>query len=126
MVAHNPLHGSGQAAFPHSALTSGNNAHAAQGIRMTGTSGRQPAVEQAPHPVPKQTGVLTAAQEHAVPEPANLEAKHVQRSAIGTRTARSPVNFSTPPSRAAPHYSGPMWVASPLSYDSSIHYTSPV
>jgi hypothetical protein len=31
MVAQNPLHGSGQAAFPHPALTLGNNAHAAQG-----------------------------------------------------------------------------------------------
>jgi hypothetical protein len=37
-----------------------------------------------------------------------------------------PVNASTPPSRAAPHDSGPMWVADPLSYDSFIHYTSPV
>ena len=29
-------------------------------------------------------------------------------------------------SRTAPHDSGPMWVAKPLSYDFSIHYTSPV
>jgi len=28
--------------------------------------------------------------------------------------------------RAAPHDSGPMWVAVPLSYDFCIHYTSPV
>ena len=27
---------------------------------------------------------------------------------------------------AAPHDSGPMWVARSHSYDSSIHYTSPV
>src|SRR5882724_2425607 len=33
-----------------------------------------------------------------------------------------PVNASTPPSRAAPHDSGPMWVADPLSCDFSIHY----
>jgi MFS family permease len=33
---------------------------------------------------------------------------------------------STPPSRAAPHDSGPMWVATSHSYDSFIHYTSPV
>jgi hypothetical protein len=45
---------------------------------------------------------------------------------LNTRTARSPVNASTPPLRAAPHDSGPMWVASPLSYDFFIHYTSPV
>jgi hypothetical protein len=83
MVAHNPLHGSGQAAFPHPALTLGNNAHAAQGIRMTTTSGRQPAVNQAPHPVPKHAGVLTAPQETAVPEPTDLKPKQVQRSVVG-------------------------------------------
>src|SRR5205807_648001 len=39
MIAHNPLHGSGQAGFPHPALALGDNAHAAQGIGMT--DGRQ-------------------------------------------------------------------------------------
>jgi len=33
---------------------------------------------------------------------------------------------STPPSRAAPHDSGPMWVATSYSYDFCIHYTLPV
>src|SRR3989442_5416390 len=41
---------------------------------------------------------------------------------LNTRPARSPVNASTPPSRAAPHDSGSMWVAKPLSYDFFIHY----
>src|SRR5436309_11263011 len=41
---------------------------------------------------------------------------------LNTRPARSPVNASTPPSRAAPHDSGPMWVATPLSCDFFIHY----
>src|SRR5437879_10520523 len=36
---------------------------------------------------------------------------------LNTRPARSPVNASTPPSRAAPHDSGSMWVAKPLSYE---------
>src|SRR6266568_3621496 len=45
---------------------------------------------------------------------------------LHTRPARSPVNASTPPLRAAPHDSGPMWVASSHSYDIFIHYTSPV
>src|SRR5467141_3531473 len=45
---------------------------------------------------------------------------------LNTQPARSPVNASTPPLRAAPHDSGPMWVADPLSYDFCIHYTSPV
>src|SRR4029077_6308948 len=41
---------------------------------------------------------------------------------LNTRPARSPVNASTPPSRAAPHDSGPMWVATPLSCDFFLHY----
>jgi pimeloyl-ACP methyl ester carboxylesterase len=45
---------------------------------------------------------------------------------LDTRPACSPVNASTPPLRATPHDSGPMRVATPLSYDFSIHYTSPV
>jgi hypothetical protein len=43
-----------------------------------------------------------------------------------TRPAHSPVNASTLPLRAAPHDSGPLWVANPLSCDFCIHYTSPV
>src|SRR2546429_9042051 len=35
MIAHNPLHGSGQAGFPHPALALGDNAHAAQGVGVT-------------------------------------------------------------------------------------------
>src|SRR6516162_1627111 len=45
---------------------------------------------------------------------------------LNTRPARSPVNASTPPLRAAPHDSGPMWVATSHSCDFFIHYTSPV
>jgi hypothetical protein len=45
---------------------------------------------------------------------------------LNTRPARSLVNASTPPSRAAPHDSGPIWVVTSHSYDSFIHYTSPV
>ena len=37
-----------------------------------------------------------------------------------------PANASTPLLRAAPHDSGPMWVASSISYYFCIHYTSPV
>jgi len=46
MIAHNPLHGSGQAAFPHPALTLGDNAHAAERIRMVDANGRQPADDE--------------------------------------------------------------------------------
>src|SRR4029077_5395820 len=82
MVTHNPLYGSGQAGLPHPALTSGDNAHAAQRISMTSASRRQPAVEQAPHPVPKHAGVLAAPGKRAMPEPADLEPKRTQRPAV--------------------------------------------
>jgi hypothetical protein len=36
------------------------------------------------------------------------------------------VNASTPPSRAAPHDSGPSWFAIPSTYETFIHYTLPV
>src|SRR5690606_20243767 len=47
-------------------------------------------------------------------------------SRLNTRPARTPVNASTPPLRAAPHDSGPVWVANPSPYDSFIHNTLPV
>ena len=40
---------------------------------------------------------------------------------LNTRPARPSVNASTPPSRAAPHDSRPMWVATSHSYDFCIH-----
>src|ERR1700751_4435472 len=73
MVTHNPLYGSGQAGLPHPALTSSDNAQAAQGIRMTSAGGRQPAADQAPHPVLEHAGFLTAPQERAMPEPTYLD-----------------------------------------------------
>jgi hypothetical protein len=111
MIAHNPLHGSGQAGFPHPALALSDDAHASQGIGMTDGKRRQP------------VGVLDGAFRFSL-----------QRRRPGgrfftwlhTRPARFPVNASTRPLRAAPHDSGPMWVASSHSYDFCIHYTSPV
>src|SRR5580692_1361388 len=47
-------------------------------------------------------------------------------SRLNTRPVRPPVNASTPPSRAAPHDSGPLWFASPSTYETFIHYTLPV
>ena len=46
MIAHNPLHGSGRAAFPHPALALGDDAHAPQGIGMTDGRQRQPASDR--------------------------------------------------------------------------------
>jgi hypothetical protein len=42
------------------------------------------------------------------------------------RAPQKSVNASTLPLQAAPHDSGPKWVATSRSYDFCIHYTSPV
>src|SRR5580700_2260180 len=47
-------------------------------------------------------------------------------SRLNTRPVRPPVNASTPPSRAAPHDSGPLWFANPSTYETFIHDTLPV
>ena len=108
MVTHNPLYGSGQAGLPHPALTSGDNAHAAQGIRMTSAGGRQPAVDQAPHPVPKHAGFLAAPQERAMPEPTYLEPKRVQRRAVGRHSVITNVSTHDRPQPLAHFRDGVM------------------
>jgi hypothetical protein len=121
---------------------------------MTDGRQRQPAIDETPHAVPKDAAILAALRQRAVPEASHLEPKEKQRrlvpghsvvadvsarhrlqpiypvqewayACVSTRPACSPANASTLPLRAAPHDSGPMWVASSHSYDFCIHYTSP-
>ncbi len=47
-------------------------------------------------------------------------------SQLSSQPARTPVNASSLPSRATTHDSGPLWATIPLTYDSFIHFTSPV
>src|SRR2546426_731468 len=75
MIAHNPLHGSGRAALPHPALALGNNAEAHEGIGMTDADGRQPPVDVASHPLPRQMMALAAALEGPPPKPADGRAE---------------------------------------------------
>ena len=156
MVAHNPLHRSGRADFPHPAPALGEDAHAAQRIVMVDANGREPAIDQPPHPVPSNSAVLTSPRQRALPEPASPEPEDVQRRCVhgrpviaemsthhrtqplphfrdgsmhaplNTRPARPPVHASAPPFRTAPQDSGPMWVANPSTYDCFIHYIMPV
>ena len=86
MIAHNPLHGSGQADFPHPALALGNDAHAAQGIGMTDNRQRQSASDEAPHTIPEDATVLAAPRQRAVPEPPDLEPKNPQRVLVPRHT----------------------------------------
>ena len=117
MVTHNPLYGSGQAGLPHPALTSGDNAHAAQGIRMTRAGGRQPAADQAPHPVPKHAGFLAAPQKRAMPEPTYLEPKRVQRRAVGRHSVITNVSTHNRPQPLAHFRDGVM----PASFEFGLH-----
>jgi len=82
MIAHNPLHGSGQAELPHPALALGKDAHAAERIGMTDGRQWQPAVDETPHTVPKDATVLAAPRQGAMPEPSNLVPKEPQRRCV--------------------------------------------
>src|SRR5207249_214912 len=99
MIAHNPLHGSGQAGFPHPALALGDNAHAAQGIGMpertrplgphaaphhllAASAYRLSSLSPAPHAVPEDASVLATPRQRAMPEPSHLEAKKSQRRVV--------------------------------------------
>src|SRR5882724_6018162 len=82
MITHNPLHGSGQADFPHPALALGDNAHASQGIGMTDGRQRQPASDEAPHTVPEDASVLATPRQRTMPEPSHLESKKSQRRVV--------------------------------------------
>ena len=82
MIAHDPLHGSGRAGFPHPALALGNNAHAAQRIGMTDSRHRQPASDETPHAIPEDAAVLAAPRQRAMPIPADSEPKNRQRRLV--------------------------------------------
>src|SRR6266849_796541 len=93
MVAHNPLHGSGRAGFPHPALASGDNAEAAQGIRMMDARRGQPAVNNPPHAVPAHAAVLTAPRQRAMPEPDHMEPEQAECRAVHGNTVVSVVSL---------------------------------
>src|SRR2546425_935276 len=82
MVTHNPLHGSGRAGLPHPALALGDNAKSPQGIGMTNARGRQPALNEPPHPLPGDAGGLAPSPKRTAPEAPNLETEREQRRAV--------------------------------------------
>src|SRR5437899_8470350 len=82
MIAHSPLHGSGQAGFPHPALALGDDAHATERVGMTDGRHRQPASDEAPHAIPEDAAVLAAPRKSAMPKPSYLESKKSQRRVV--------------------------------------------
>jgi len=67
VIAHDPLHRSGQAELPR-APTLGEDAQAHERIRMTNTSRWEPSRKIAPHAAPRQVVALTATAQDRPPE----------------------------------------------------------
>jgi hypothetical protein len=74
-IAPYPPHGSVRAVFPHTALASGGDAQALQGIRMADAGRRQPAVDEPCHPLPLDTSSLAPSSQYLVPELAHGKTK---------------------------------------------------
>src|SRR5580658_3541302 len=120
MIAHNPLHGSGQAALPHPALALGEDVHAAQGVGMGSPGSRARCLRTCTGSLIARDSGTSRFRWTRWSFPLLLTASAPRRkllTRLNTRPGRSPVNASTLPSRAAPHDSGPRWVPDPLSYD---------
>src|SRR5882762_6191899 len=96
-IAHDPLHGSGRAAFPHPALALGDNAHAPQRIGMTDRRQRQPASDETPHAIPKDAAVLAPPRQRAMPKPADSEPKNRQRRLVRGHSVVSKVSTHNRP-----------------------------
>ena len=92
MIAHNPLHGSGQAGLPHPALALGEDAHAVQRIGMTDGRHRQPASDEAPHTIPEYATVLATPRQRTMPEPSHLESEKSQRRVVHGHSVVSEVS----------------------------------
>src|SRR5580693_2269809 len=78
MIAHDPLHRSGQAELPHPAPTLGEDAQAHERIRMTNTGRRKPSRNIALHAAPRQVVTLATTAQHRPPQIAHGLAKSAQ------------------------------------------------
>src|ERR1700723_1731850 len=118
MIAHNPLHGSGQAGFPHPALALGDDAHTTQGVGMTDGRRRQPASDEAPHTIPEDAAVLAAPHQRTAPEASYLEPEQPQRRCVHGHSVVP--NVSTPPPLPAFSPLGDGIVQSSLKFSSQL------
>jgi hypothetical protein len=82
MIAHDPLHRSGQAELPHPAPTLSKNAPSHEGIRMTNTSRGEPALDITSHAAPWRVVTLTTTAQHRPPQVTHRLTKRAQRRAI--------------------------------------------
>ena len=75
MIAHNPLHRSVRAAFPHTAPASGDDAHSPQRVGVANGSWRKPAINEPRHSFPGDAPPAPAHSERVVPVAADLKSK---------------------------------------------------
>lgn len=81
-VAQHPLRRSVRAVLPHTAPALGRNDQTLLGVRVADVQGGQPARNQAGHAPPRQVMSLTAAAQHAMPQPCDLQAERAQPRAV--------------------------------------------
>ena len=82
MIAHDPLHRSGQAELPHPAPTLGENAQAYKRVRMTNVRRGEPALEVTSHAAPRQVVALAAPAQDRTPQVTDRPTKCAQRGPI--------------------------------------------
>ena len=97
MIAHDPLHRSGQAELPHPALALGRDAIALVGPRVVDADGRDPSVDVPIHSFPRDAVGLTSSPKRVPPEPDRAVSKRPELRAI----ARHPVVAEVPVDDAA-------------------------
>src|SRR5574341_891228 len=72
MIAHDPLHRSGQAELPHPALASGRDVEAIAGPGVVDTDARNPSSDVSTDSIPRDPMRLAAPHERLPPEPDHL------------------------------------------------------
>ena len=75
MIAHNPLHRSVRAAFPHTAPALGDDAHSLQRIGVANGGWRKPAINEPIHSFPGDPLPAPAHSERVTPVAAYLKSK---------------------------------------------------
>src|SRR5579872_461466 len=82
MVAHNPLHGSGQAALPHPALALGEDGQPLEWIGVADAGEWKPSLRVLHEAIPRHAAFLTAAPEHPSPGSSHCFAESAERRAV--------------------------------------------
>src|SRR5712671_587554 len=99
MIAHNPLHRSGQAELPHPAPALGDDAHALERIGVADFGRWKPVINQPIHALPSPPPPFTPSPKREVPVAANLEPKALDGRTVGGHAvvAREAANHRAQP-----------------------------